>query len=531
MSRALATPRPRRALAVSAVVAAALAAALAPAPARAIQPLAEFLASARRHNHDNREAAVAVRQREHQVDQAKWDFTPTVNVTAAYTRNQYEVKVTLPGADPANPLTRTITPYNQLDAQLTLTQPILDVAVLRNIEIAKANLESQQARVAATRLQVEQSVAQAYFQVVAAEAFIRATHEVHQAARASLEIVQQRAAAGMASDLDRRRGEVEVERGNKSIADAEFNLAIARQRLVSLSGLAPEPGELELEVSLTPEPPLTDFTDGRVDGVASVRAAAVEAKGADITVRGASALLYPTLSASAGERFTNATGFLGKYAIASASLNLGWRFDLAIIPQLRAARVQAELAQVRVDRSRQLAHDQIHNAWHQVKAALAKARSARVERDTSRAAFKQARQRYEAGTGIFLEVTQAERDAFSAQISLIQANADLANARIALRLAAGRDLRETDALLHVRQPADGADADRDMPADIRVTDTRGADVRGTDVRGVEARDPDARAPDPRAPSETTSPRPPSVDGSPPPPSRAPLPAPGPGGPR
>ena len=218
MSRALATPRPRRALAVSAVVAAALAAALAPAPARAIQPLAEFLASARRHNHDNREAAVAVRQREHQVDQAKWDFTPTVNVTAAYTRNQYEVKVTLPGADPANPLTRTITPYNQLDAQLTLTQPILDVAVLRNIEIAKANLESQQARVAATRLQVEQSVAQAYFQVVAAEAFIRATHEVHQAARASLEIVQQRAAAGMASGLARPRGGGAGVRGDSSLA-------------------------------------------------------------------------------------------------------------------------------------------------------------------------------------------------------------------------------------------------------------------------------------------------------------------------
>lgn len=517
MSRALAMPRLRRVLVTSAVVAAALA----PAPARAIQPLAEFLASARRHNHDNREAAVGVRQRQHQVDQAKWDFTPTVNVTAAYTRNQYEVKVTLPGADPTNPLTRTITPYNQLDAQLTLTQPILDVAVLRNIEIARANLASQQARVAATQLQVEQSVAQAYFQVVAAEAFIRATHEVQQAARASLEIVQQRAAAGMASDLDRRRGEVEVERGNKSIADAEFNLAIARQRLVSLSGLAPEPGELELDVSLTPEPPLTDFTDGRVDGVASVRAAAVEAKGADITVRGASALLYPTLSASAGERFTNATGFLGKYAIASASLNLGWRFDLAIIPQLRAARVQAELAQVRVDRSRQLAHDQIHNAWHQVKAALAKARSARVERDTSRAAFKQARQRYEAGTGIFLEVTQAERDAFSAQISLIQANADLANARIALRLAAGRDLREADALLHVSQPGAGADANVDTPSDASATD----------IRAIEARDPDVLRPDPRAPSETTSPRPPSVDGSPPPPSRAPLPAPGPGGPR
>ena len=432
------------------------AAALAPAPARALQPLAEFLAAARRQNPDNREAALVVRQREHQIDQQKWDFTPTVSATAAYTRNQYEVKVTLPGAgDPTNPITRTITPFNQLDAQLTLTQPIVDVGILRNLEIAKANRAASEARVASTRLSVDQSVAQAYYQVVAAEAFIAATEEVFQAARASLEIVQQRAAAGVASDLDRRRAEVEVERGRKSIADAEYNLAIARQRLVSLAGVEPEPAAADpsISVSLADEAPLPTFVDGHLDQVASIKADLADARTSEVQVRAATALFFPTISASANERFTNATGFLGKYTIASASLNLSWRIDLAIIPQLRAAKVQAQLAQVRVDRSRQRVYDQIHGAWHQVKAAIAKARSARVERDTTRAAHKQARQRYEAGTGIFLEVTQAERDAFSAHISLIQANADLAYARIALRLAAGRDLKETEALLR----DDGAD--------------------------------------------------------------------------
>jgi outer membrane protein TolC len=109
---------------------------------------------------------------------------------------------------------------------------------------------------------------------------------------------------------------------------------------------------------------------------------------------------------------------------------------------MRAAKAQAALAQVRADRARQTAYDEIHGAWHQVKAALAKARSARAERDTSKVAVKQARQRYEAGTGLFLEVTQAERDAFSAEISLIQADADLASARTLLRIHAGRDFKE-----------------------------------------------------------------------------------------
>ena len=431
-------------------------AALAPLPAHALQPLPAFLASAKQHNFDNREAVATVRQREHQVDQARWDLTPTINATAAYTRNQYEVAVTLPSADITNPITRTITPFNQLDAQFTLTQPIVDLAALRNIDAAKRNLSAGTARIAATQKQVDQAIAQTYFQVVAAEAFIRATEEVHAATRANLEIVEKRAAAGVASDLDRRRAVVEVERSRKTIADAEYNLAIARQRLTSLSGLTPEAGEVELDVTLTDEAPLKSWVEG--GDVAAVRAAEAEAVSADAQVRGASALLYPTLSASANQRFTNATGFLGRYAIASASANLSWRFDLAILPQMRAARAQAALARIRADRARQTAYDEIHGAWHQVKAALAKARSARAERDTSKVAVGQARQRYEAGTGLFLEVTQAERDAFSAEISLIQADADLASARTLLRIHAGRDFK------NVIRTRPAAPRDRPSPA-------------------------------------------------------------------
>lgn len=430
------------------LAAATLFTALTPLEASALQPLPAFLESARKHNFDNREAAATVRQRQHQVDQAKWDLTPTVNATAAYTRNQYEVKVTLP-TDPQNPVTRTITPFNQLDAQLTLTQPVVDVNAFRSIDAAKYNLAAGTARVAATRQQVEQLVATAYFQVLAAEAFIGATEEVHAATEANLEIVEKRAAAGVASDLDRRRAVVEVERSRKNIADAEYNLALARQRLTSLSGLAPEPGAPVLDVSLADEAPLRTWVEG--GDVATVKAADAETAGAAATVRSASALLYPSLSVSANERFTNATGFLGKYAIASASANLSWRFDLAILPQLRAARAQADLARIRADRARQAAYDDIHAAWHQVKAALAKSRSARAERDTSKVAAGQARQRYEAGTGLFLEVTQAERDAFSAQISLIQADADLASARILLRIRAGRELGDT---VRIRPPSD-----------------------------------------------------------------------------
>ena len=51
-----------------------------------------------------------------------------------------------------------------------------------------------------------------------------------------------------------------------------------------------------------------------------------------------------------------------------------------------------------------------------------------------------ARDRYQAGATIQLELLQAQRDAFAADVSRIQADADLVNARAQLRLASGTSL-------------------------------------------------------------------------------------------
>jgi outer membrane protein TolC len=55
-------------------------------------------------------------------------------------------------------------------------------------------------------------------------------------------------------------------------------------------------------------------------------------------------------------------------------------------------------------------------------------------------ASEQARQRYQAGTATQLDLLQAQRDAFNADVARIQADADLVNARAQLRLSAGERL-------------------------------------------------------------------------------------------
>ena len=84
--------------------------------------------------------------------------------------------------------------------------------------------------------------------------------------------------------------------------------------------------------------------------------------------------------------------------------------------------------------------DSIHREWNTVVAGIARSRSARAGLTAARHAADQARERYRAGTITQLDLLQAQRDAFNAEVSRIQADADLVNARAQLRLSAGRSL-------------------------------------------------------------------------------------------
>ena len=76
-------------------------------------------------------------------------------------------------------------------------------------------------------------------------------------------------------------------------------------------------------------------------------------------------------------------------------------------------------------------------------AGIAKSRAARAGRQAAFEAAAQARTRYSVGNITQLDPLQAQRDAFTADVSRIQADAELANARAQLRLATGRSLVES----------------------------------------------------------------------------------------
>jgi outer membrane protein TolC len=395
--------------------------------------LAAFVESARSASFDNREARATAAQRHDELAQAWLKLVPTAQASAAYTNNQYEASVSIPTMG-----TIVITPQNQYDFIFSATAPIVDVGAWQRIGVARRNEEAGRARAGATSLDVQRNVAQAYYQVVAAEAVLDSANKRRDTAQANLDFVQTRHDAGVATDLDYKRSQSELDRTKQDIADAQYSVRIARRSLATVSGRDASPGGAELPDDLADEAPLSSWT---VDASAlpAVRASHADALSAEESARATRDALWPTISATATERVTNAAGF-GQSPYYTVGVVATWRFDASVIAGGAAGDQAAAAAHVREDKARRLAEDDIYNSYQAVIRGIEKARAAKTEREASDLAAGIARQRYEAGTATYLDLLTAERDDFTARVSYIQAVADLSYARVALRIAAGRSL-------------------------------------------------------------------------------------------
>ena len=121
-------------------------------------------------------------------------------------------------------------------------------------------------------------------------------------------------------------------------------------------------------------------------------------------------------------------------------LTLTWNFDVPTYANIRVQNAQMRAAEAREERDRLASRDAIHRAWSMVQTVIARCRSARKQAQVSRHAAELVRDRYSVGSTTQLDLLQAERDAFAAEINQIQTDTDLANARAQLLLAAGRSV-------------------------------------------------------------------------------------------
>lgn len=402
-------------------------------PAVATQPLDTFLERARGQSFDAREASATERQRSAEAGAAFGRLTPALSARGTFTRNQQEVAARLPNV----PERLVITPLNQLDAVFQLDVPIIDLANYHRYKSAQALAESASAQRDATVVDVSRSVTRAYYQYLGASALVRSAKESIGAADANEKNVEARQSAGAATDLDLERASANVARAQQDLADAELGVALAGRSLETLSGLGPEASDGSFaEDDLHVEAPLQGWLDQTTKSPAT-RVVSHQREAAQRTAQAQSAALLPTLMATGTERLSNATGFAGRVSNYSLQLILSWRLDYTLLKSDAAQQASLEAQQVRFERTERALADATFEAFQRVQAGIAKSSAARAQARAAARAAGLAQDRYGVGAATQLDVTQAQRDAFLASASRIQADSDLAYARAALRLSAG----------------------------------------------------------------------------------------------
>ncbi|MCA1827011.1 MAG: TolC family protein [Myxococcales bacterium] len=411
-------------------------------PSFALQPLEAFVSSALQRNPDALEAKANLDQQRAQSDLALGRVLPGISARASYTRNQYASVVTLTATDSAGkPQTQTFTivPIEQWDGSATLTVPLIDVAGWSRARAASTGANAANEQLVSTRLFVESQVVQDYYQLVANLALVAASKQALDVSRENLRLAQTRYEAGVGQALDVDRAKAEVELQTQQVAVAELQVSLGAQALESASDVKPEVSEtVKLGDDLRAEPPLPSF-ESDLEKLPAVSAAIETTRAADQQASAQRFTLLPTIAGTFTARGTNAPGF-GRQYTWQAVIAATWALDFTTRANIELQDSLLDAARARELRARLAARDAIHRQWETVSANIARSRSARAGQTAAAHAVQQAHDRYQAGTITQLDLLQAQRDAFTADVSRIQADADLVNARAQLRIAAGQSL-------------------------------------------------------------------------------------------
>lgn len=400
----------------------------------ALQPLVTFLEGAKHANHDMKAAAAQGLQKHYEAESARSKLLPALDIGGTYTRNAY--KATFPAGPGGKEL--VIMPYNQLEATAALSVPIVDIASWAKFRSTRAQAEAAQAGSAQTELTVRAQVMMRYYALLGQEGLLQAATRREGVAKDNLINVQSRAEVGSSSSLDVARAQSDVAQAQQDAASALLQVQLSRRALETLTGVAPEPGGALGEVPLTEESALASWL-GRVgDALPPVRQAHAQGRAARAVDSAARWGYLPTLSARGTERYTNASGLNGGHPLIwGANVNLAWHFDLnlpAVERQVRYGLKAAREAEASAERD---AADRIFRDYAQIQANLAKSAAARSQVAATKLGAQWAAEKYTAGLLTQLEVSQAQRDAFSAEAARIQADTDLLYYRAMLRLDAG----------------------------------------------------------------------------------------------
>ncbi len=343
------------------------------------------------------------------------------------------------------------------DMGLSLNQTFYQSGLAESIAAARTQLQASNYSLADARRRLLVQVAATFYTVLANQQLADVARKGVEASRMHLEMVDARIQAGTAAPVDRRPVEVELAQAR---LDAVRTINATWQALADLKALLDlqTPRPLLLEGEFTPPSQvgeldawLQEALDNRPDlaaQVANVRAAGLALEqariAAGVTLSATGQLDYGRYSGSTGESWWLAAG-------ASYPLH-----D-------KTTRAEVDRAQARLHAARQRLADfklavkrEVERAWYDLQNATQRVQAAQAAVRAAEANLQAARERYNEGVAIIVEVVDAEQSLRESRASLVQSRYDQVVAYYQLLAAAGRSLFEEPQTLgqqDVNQPA------------------------------------------------------------------------------
>ncbi len=402
------------------------------------ETLNELVASALARNADLQLAAARIEETDANLREIDAAFLPQLDLAGAASRS----RVTTRGATPLPPGTAPVRNNVRITAQTAFELDFWG-RLRRAVEAARATaLGTRYARDVVT-LSLAGLTAQAYFSLRSLDAQIAVTRESLASRAETLEVVRNRAAGGIASDLEVSQTEVAHADASALLKELHRQRHLVEHQLSTLTGrldlTLPADDLMRLPIPPLPPPGLPSALLERRPDIAQAEQQMIAANAAIGVARAA---MLPSISL---------TGSYGAESRALAMLlengsriwSLGFGLSLPIFDWGRLS-ARADAAEARERQSLANYQRAIESAFREVADALtniqqttASEKDVQVRATAARNALRLARLRYEAGYSGYLEVLDAQRTANEAALAVVRNRQTRLSASVDLMKALG----------------------------------------------------------------------------------------------
>lgn len=384
-------------------------------------------------NRDLRAAIARVREYRAQMGAARGDLFPQLAVNGAASTNQIIFGAFPPQSFEAVRVTADVAWELDFFGRLR-----------RQEQAARFDYEGREEDRRAAVVTLVADVVSAYLDLRELDENVAIAEQTLASRRATLALARQRFAQGLISELDVRQFEADAAAPAASLADFARQRTQTENRLRQLVGQEPGPitrgGPLEaaVEAVRVPDSVPSDLLLRRPDVVRAQRD--WQAAAARIGVAVAARLPRFIVAAQYGTQrpdFSGLFGSSGEIYSVQAGVSVPLFTGGKLVNQERAARARAEQAEARYEQAVLVAAREASDALAGLVLRRDQLAAQQTQVQALRRAYALAERRYESGVSSYLEVLDAQRGLFGAELALVEVQRQYLGATVQLYRALG----------------------------------------------------------------------------------------------